>query len=107
MCIRDRSCPVSEFIPSSDVKDPSELTLWLQVNGEERQRGSTGLMIFNVPELLAAVSRVHTLEEGDIVLTGTPEGVGACVPGDVITAGINELESVRLSASVVPSSAPQ
>ena len=48
-------------------------------------------MIFGVPALIEAVSRVHTLYEGDVLLTGTPEGVGAVGPGDVITAGIEEL----------------
>ena len=52
---------------------------------------STGAMIFGVPALIEAVSRVHTLYEGDVLLTGTPEGVGAVGPGDVITAGIEEL----------------
>ena len=56
-----------------------------------RQRASTGAMIFGVPALIEAVSRVHTLYEGDVLLTGTPEGVGAVGPGDVITAGIEEL----------------
>ena len=56
-----------------------------------RQRASTGDMIFGVPSLVEAVSRVHTLEAGDLLLTGTPAGVGAVGPGDVITAGIEEL----------------
>ena len=59
-----------------------------------------------VHKLLEAVTRVHTLEVGDIVLTGTPDGVGSCVPGDVITAGIEGLP-VDLETAIVPSSAPQ
>ena len=57
-------------------------------------------MIFGVPELIEAVSRVHTLEEGDLLLTGTPEGVGPVVPGDVITAGIDSL-GLSLTVPVV------
>jgi 2-keto-4-pentenoate hydratase/2-oxohepta-3-ene-1,7-dioic acid hydratase in catechol pathway len=48
-------------------------------------------MVFDLPTLIAAVSAVHTLEPGDLLLTGTPEGVGPALPGDVITAGITEL----------------
>ena len=89
----DGSCPVSELVDPALVRDPADLTLWLRVNDEPRarQRASTGAMIFGVPALIEAVSRVHTLYEGDVLLTGTPEGVGAVGPGDVITAGIEEL----------------
>ena len=48
-------------------------------------------MIFSIPEIIAAVSHVHTLEPGDLILTGTPEGVGPVYPGDVIECGITEL----------------
>lgn len=89
----DTSCPVSEMVPAARVPDPAKLSLWLRVNGEAepRQAGSTSSMVFSVPELISAVSHVHTLQVGDLILTGTPEGVGAVVPGDVITAGIPEL----------------
>eukprot|EP00406_Dinophysis_acuminata_P081117 CAMPEP_0179252358 /NCGR_PEP_ID=MMETSP0797-20121207/22175_1 /TAXON_ID=47934 /ORGANISM="Dinophysis acuminata, Strain DAEP01" /LENGTH=216 /DNA_ID=CAMNT_0020960189 /DNA_START=41 /DNA_END=695 /DNA_ORIENTATION=+ len=89
----DTSCPVSDMVPAARVPDPSKLSLWLRVNGEEkpRQSGPTSDMVFGVPELIAAVSRVHTLQVGDLLLTGTPEGVGPVFPGDVITAGITEL----------------
>jgi acylpyruvate hydrolase len=87
----DTSCPVSDFIPAQFIEDPASLTLWLKVNGELRQHASTGLMIFDVPHLLAAVSEVHTLHPGDLVLTGTPAGVNTVVPGDIITAGIEEI----------------
>jgi acylpyruvate hydrolase len=58
-------------------------------------------MIFPVPELIAALSQVHTLQEGDIVLTGTPAGVSAVAAGDIITASIVELD-VSLEVHVVP-----
>ena len=96
----DTSCPISEFIPKEEVEDPSALTLWLKVNGEARQHDSTGLMIFDVPKLLAAVNDVHTMHEGDLVLTGTPAGVGAVGAGDVITAGIEEL-GIEIEVAVI------
>lgn len=89
----DTSCPVSEMVPAARVPDPSKLNLWLKVKGEEkpRQDGPTSNMIFGVPEIIAALSQVHTLQVGDLILTGTPEGVGAVRDGDVIEAGITEL----------------
>merc|ERR1712226_311405 len=66
----------------------SNMEFWLRVNDKERQRGNTRDMVFSVGEQLAAISRIHRLDPGDIVLTGTPPGVGSCVSGDVITAGI-------------------
>lgn len=93
----DTSCPVSDFIPKDKVADPGNLELWLSVNGVERQRDSTDLMIFGVAELLEAVSKVHTLEPWDILLTGTPKGVGSCKPGDVIKAGIEGFVEIEVS----------
>lgn len=58
------------------VASVDALELWLKVDGEERQRGLCELMVFKVPELIAHVSHIMTLEEGDMVLTGTPAGVG-------------------------------
>eukprot|EP00401_Gymnodinium_catenatum_P043618 CAMPEP_0117539294 /NCGR_PEP_ID=MMETSP0784-20121206/42912_1 /TAXON_ID=39447 /ORGANISM="" /LENGTH=229 /DNA_ID=CAMNT_0005335919 /DNA_START=1 /DNA_END=687 /DNA_ORIENTATION=- len=90
----DTSCPVSDLVPACRVPDPSKLTLWLQVNAEEQPRmeGPTAHMIFNVPQLISAVSQVHSLQVGDLILTGTPAGVAAVYPGDVITAGIREID---------------
>merc|ERR1712187_671858 len=70
----DTSCPVSDMIPAARVPNPGNLSLWLKVNGEEkpRQSGSTANMIFGIPELISAVSQIHTLQVGDLLLTGTP-----------------------------------
>ena len=86
----DTFCPVSQFIPS-DQLDCSSCTLWLSVDGEEKQRGSTKDMIFPVNYLLSYISSIFTLEPGDLVLTGTPEGVGPVVAGQTITAGLDDL----------------
>ncbi|EKX39112.1 hypothetical protein GUITHDRAFT_160029 [Guillardia theta CCMP2712] len=88
----DSSLPVGSFLHKDLVKDPSNLTLWCKVNQVERQRGSTSLMIFPIPQLISAISSVHTLEEGDLILTGTPEGVGPVRRGDVLQGGIEELD---------------
>ena len=88
----DTSMPYSRFIGVDEITDPHNLTLWLKVNGEQKQHGFSRDMIFRIPELIEAVSSVHTLEPGDLVLTGTPEGVGPVRRGDTMTAGIAELE---------------
>jgi len=87
----DGSCPVSSFIPLERIKDIRELNIQLFVNDNLRQNGFTGDMIWQVGELLAFISCIFTLEVGDIVLTGTPEGVGKLNPGDHLRALISEI----------------
>jgi len=84
----DTSLPVSPFISLEAVPDPHNVALWCKVNGETRQSGNTKDMIFNLPTLISFISQYFTLEEGDMILTGTPSGVGPVKQGDVITGGI-------------------
>jgi 2-keto-4-pentenoate hydratase/2-oxohepta-3-ene-1,7-dioic acid hydratase in catechol pathway len=72
----DTFCPVGELVPASDVPDPQALRIRCLVNGEVRQDSTTADMIFGVAELIAFASEAITLEPGDLLLTGTPEGVG-------------------------------
>lgn len=79
----DNSCPISGFIPGSAFdEDPQDVELMLKVNGEVRQQGSTSDMIHPILPLIAYMSQFFTLREGDIVITGTPEGVGPMASGD-------------------------
>ena len=81
-------------------KDPTHFehcAITLAVNGVERQRGDIGQMIWNVPEVIAQLSRQVTLEAGDLIYTGTPSGVGPVVPGDLITAQIDGLPSLTIT----------
>jgi len=78
----DGSCPISTFVPASQVPNPQDVLVRMKVNGEMRHNDSTALMIWKIPELIADASRYFTLEPGDIVLTGTPAGVGSLEPGD-------------------------
>jgi acylpyruvate hydrolase len=96
----DTFCPISEPIPTSKIPDVNKVELWLKVNGQLRQQGSTSDWIFSLPTLVAHISRIFTLEEGDLILTGTPEGVGAVKPGDTITAGIKGLAEHDISFAV-------
>jgi len=76
------------FLPlgeeSSELPDLDSLTVVTRVNGVERQRGKSSEMVFSIPSLLAYISRIMTLEPGDLVATGTPSGVGPLVAGDVV-----------------------
>jgi 2-keto-4-pentenoate hydratase/2-oxohepta-3-ene-1,7-dioic acid hydratase in catechol pathway len=94
----DTFCPVGPHIETE--LDVTALDVRAQVNGVLRQDGNTRDMIFKIPELIAYISRVMTLEPGDLIATGTPEGVGPLVHGDthdVIVQGIGKL-SVHVSA---------
>lgn len=82
------SAPLSSFIEASQISDPYQLEILLKVNGIERQRTSTSNMNFKVDELIVFLSSVFSLEEGDIIYTGTPEGVAPVVTGDVLEAEI-------------------
>lgn len=88
----DTFCPLGPWI-ETDV-DPGELTLQTFVNGELRQSGETSDMIFSVPELVSFVSSVMTLLPGDVVMTGTPAGIGPVVSGDTVEVRIDGIGSL-------------
>lgn len=79
--------PMSEPVPIDDI-DVQDLDLELTVNGDVRQRGNTRDMIFSVPWLISYVSRYMMLEAGDVLITGTPEGVSEIRSGDIVSASI-------------------
>lgn len=82
----DTSAPLSDIIPKGTIGDHSRLRLRCAVNGIVRQDASVSEMIFSPPEIIAYASSVFTLEKGDLIFTGTPQGVGKVVPGDTIDA---------------------
>ena len=94
----DTACPLSEFIPAEQVNDPQNLGITLSVNGTLRQDGNTGQMMRSIKDLIASASSYFTLEEGDILLTGTPSGVGKITSGDSVEARIEQVG--RLSITV-------
>lgn len=95
----DASCPVSNFVPIEQFSDLQDLHFWLDINGERRQTGHTALMLTNIVEMLCAMSRAFTLLPGDVVLTGTPKGVGPLCAGDSIDASL--VDFMTLSTSVI------
>ena len=92
----DTFCPLGPWlVPAGSVADPHNLTLELKVDGEVRQKGSTAYMVYGIPELIAYISRYMTLEPGDLLLTGTPEGVGPIQPGNRIEGSIDGLGTLE------------
>ncbi|MGO8997293.1 MAG: fumarylacetoacetate hydrolase family protein [Polyangiaceae bacterium] len=89
----DTFCPVGPWIETE--LDPSALPIRCRVNGEVRQDGVTSNMIFDVPTIIAYASRMMTLEPGDLLVTGTPEGVGPLVAGDKLEIEIGGIGVLR------------
>lgn len=81
---------------ADEVGDPGALELWLTVNGEPRQRSNTRRMVYDVPRLIEYATSFYTLYPGDLIFSGTPEGVGPVKPGDVIHAGIERVGEFKI-----------
>ncbi|KAH7035001.1 uncharacterized protein B0I36DRAFT_86660 [Microdochium trichocladiopsis] len=100
----DTFLPMSNVIPKSAIPDPHNAELYLTVNDATKQSDSTNLMLFRIPQMLSDISKVMTIHKGDIILTGTPKGVGPVVPGDVMRAGIKvdgkEIEEGKIEIPV-------
>lgn len=78
------SAPISAFVPKTNFADLAKVNFHLEINGETRQQGNTAMMLWNVDEIIAFVSRFFTLKQGDIIFTGTPKGVGPVQIGDCL-----------------------
>lgn len=85
----DTSCPLSDFVPADRISDPHNLKLKLSVNGVLRQDGCSADMLHRIPQIISHISGIFTLEPGDVILTGTPAGVGQVLAGDVMDASID------------------
>ena len=101
----DTFLPVSQYIKKERIPEPGNCELSLSVNGQVKQSDSTELMLFDIPRQLADISQVMTLESGDLILTGTPKGVGEVKAGDrmscSISVGGKEIEEGRIDVGVV------
>ena len=93
----DTACPLSSFVPAASVANPQDLRITLSVNGAPRQDGSTALMIHRMPELISYISSIFTLEPGDLILTGTPAGVGPIKSGDTVVAEISHVGTLTVT----------
>jgi 2-keto-4-pentenoate hydratase/2-oxohepta-3-ene-1,7-dioic acid hydratase in catechol pathway len=93
----DTFAPLGPRVPAADVHDPQQLDIKLTVNGETRQHGETKDMIFSVADLIAYCSQIFTLMPGDLLYTGTPEGVGPVEAGDELEATVTGVPPLRVS----------
>jgi fumarylpyruvate hydrolase len=84
----DESAPATALVPASHIGHPQKGSIWLDVNGVERQRGDLSDQIWSVKDVIAYISQSVALKAGDLIYTGTPAGVGALQPGDVLTGGV-------------------
>jgi 2-keto-4-pentenoate hydratase/2-oxohepta-3-ene-1,7-dioic acid hydratase in catechol pathway len=97
----DTSAPLSDFIPADTAPPWETLHVELRVNGEIRQQGSARDFLFTLPRLIAYASSVFTLERGDILFTGTPEGVGSVSAGDVLQGFLKQDDGQTLASMTV------
>lgn len=79
------------MVTADEIANPDELDLWLSVNGQMRQQSNTRHMVYDVARLIEYASSFYTLQPGDVIMTGTPQGVGPVLPGDRIRAGVAQV----------------
>lgn len=95
----DQSGPATALLPASRIGHPEKGLVWLDVNGEQRQRGDLADQIWSVKDVIAYLSQSVGLKAGDLIYTGTPAGVGALQPGDVVTGGVEGVSQFSLTIS--------
>lgn len=93
----EHSAPISAITPAAQAGDVEQAEIWLQVNGKDRQRSHVNQLIWNIAETIEVLSQAWELQPGDLIMTGTPEGVGAVQAGDVLEGGITGLGTLRVA----------
>ena len=93
----EASAPISAITPAAQAGDVQHAEIWLQVNGQDRQRSNVNQLIWNIAETIEHLSNAWELQPGDLIMTGTPEGVGAVQTGDVLEGGISGLGTLRVN----------
>lgn len=92
----DQSAPIGPLHPAQSVSGIEQAGIWLQVNGADRQRSDIGKLIWSIAETIAYLSKYFRLEAGDLIYTGTPEGVGPVVRGDRMVGGVDGLGTLSV-----------
>jgi len=92
----ERSAPMTDIVTVDKVGHLAKGTIWLKVNGEVKQQGDLDQLIWNVPEIIAHLSTIFELKAGDLIMTGTPAGVGAVNRGDVMDGFCEGIGSIRV-----------
>jgi fumarylpyruvate hydrolase len=92
----DQSAPIGPITPAAKVPAIATAGIFLQVNGQDRQRSNIAKLIWNIAETIEQLSAAWTLQPGDLIFTGTPEGVAAVVRGDTLVGGIDGLQDIQV-----------
>jgi len=95
----EQSAPVGPITPAAQAGDVANAEIWLQVNGKDRQRSTVTKLIWNIGEIIEHLSAAWELQPGDLVMTGTPEGVAAVVAGDTLVGGVAGLETLTVKVT--------
>jgi fumarylpyruvate hydrolase len=93
----DHSAPCSALQPAAKIGHPAKGSIWLSVNGAERQKGDLTELIWSVPEIIWQLSQQVAIGAGDIIMTGTPAGVAALSPGDTIQCGVDGVGTLKVA----------
>ena len=93
----DESAPITALKAAADIGHPAKGAIWLKINGEFRQQGDLAMQIWNVQEQIAYLSRLITLKPGDLIMTGTPAGVGPVKPGDRLEGHIDGIGDLAIT----------
>ncbi|MCE3269930.1 MAG: hydrolase family protein [Ramlibacter sp.] len=92
----DQSAPIGPITPAAQAGDVEKAPIWLQVNGKDRQRSDVSKLIWSIGEIIEHLSAAWELQPGDLVYTGTPEGVAAVVAGDTLVGGVGGLTDISV-----------
>ena len=95
----DHSAPIGPITPAAQAGDVANAEIHLQVNGQDRQRSNASKLIWNIAETIEHLSAAWELQPGDLIYTGTPEGVAAVVAGDTLVGSVAGLETLRIKIS--------
>ena len=92
----DEACPIGAITPVAQAGDVDKAEIWLKVNGQDRQRSDVTKLIWNIGEIIEHLTTAWELKPGDLIYTGTPEGVAAVVPGDSMEGGVAGLTPIQV-----------
>ncbi len=95
----DQSAPIGPITPAEQAGNIAQADIWVQVNGADRQRSNVSKLIWNIAETIEHLSAAWELQAGDLIYTGTPEGVAAVKPGDVMEGGVGGLTPIRVTVA--------
>jgi fumarylpyruvate hydrolase len=95
----EQSAPVGPITPAAQAGDVTQAEIWLQVNGKDRQRSNVSKLIWNIGETMEHLSAAWDLQPGDLIYTGTPEGVAAVMAGDTLVGGVTGLETLSVKVA--------